>query len=122
MKSRPDSLADALPHRAKAPRRTVKVEWSHFAYNDRCEIFDYIELDNPTAAADVDERIRLAIEPLAQFPEIGRIGRVEGTRELGISGTPYIAVYQRNADGLCGCSESFTEPAVARESHRDALI
>jgi plasmid stabilization system protein ParE len=30
---------------------------------------------------------------LAQFPVMRRSGRIEGTRELVISGTPYIATY-----------------------------
>jgi toxin ParE1/3/4 len=67
--------------------------WSAFARIDRAAIFDFIEADNPHAAASVDERIRRQIEGLEQFPEKGRIGRVAGTRELVIDRTPYIAVY-----------------------------
>jgi addiction module RelE/StbE family toxin len=57
-------------------------------------IFDYIEADNPRAAAAIDDRIRTRVMGLAQFPQMGRPGRIEGTRELVISGTPYIAAYQ----------------------------
>lgn len=42
----------------------------------------------------MDERIQAQIARLAQFPESGRPGRIEGTRELVISGTPFIAAYR----------------------------
>lgn len=71
----------------------MHLEWSVFARADRKAIFDYIEVDSPRAAISVDERIRTRVQILAQFPEMGRLGRVEGTRELIVSGTPYIAAY-----------------------------
>jgi len=41
----------------------------------------------------VDSRIEEQINRLAQYPEFGRSGRVEDTRELVIGQTPYIAPY-----------------------------
>jgi len=76
----------------------MHLEWSVFARADRKAIFDYIEEDNPRAAITVDERIRIRVVDLAQFPEMGRPGRIEGTRELVISGTPYIAAYRIEGD------------------------
>ena len=76
----------------------MHLEWSVFARADRKAIFDYIEEDNPRAAITVDERIRIRVVGLAQFPEMGRPGRIEGTRELVISGTPYIAAYRIEGD------------------------
>ena len=72
----------------------MHLEWSQFAYADRDAIFDYIEADSPQAAIAVDDRIRQQIEELIKFPEIGRPGRIDGTRELIIQRTPYIAVYR----------------------------
>ena len=72
----------------------MRVEWSIFAQADRDAIFDYIEQDSPRASITVDDRIRLQVESLAQFPESGRTGRVEGTRELVIQRTPYIVAYR----------------------------
>jgi toxin ParE1/3/4 len=71
----------------------VKLEWSIDARNDREAIFDYIAADNPRAAIVVDERIQAQVETLREFPSIGREGRIEGTRELVISRTPYVAAY-----------------------------
>lgn len=69
----------------------MRLEWSVFAQADREAIFDHIEADSPQAAVTVDDRIREQVEVLMQFPEIGRPGRIEGTRELVIHRTPYIA-------------------------------
>jgi len=72
----------------------MQLEWSQFAQSDREAIFDYIEADSPQAAITVDDRIRQQIEELIKFPKIGRPGRINGTRELIIQRTPYIAVYR----------------------------
>ena len=72
----------------------MRIEWSLFAQADRDAIFDYIEADNPRAAISVDECLRGQVEKLAKFPELGRPGRVERTRELVILQTPYIAAYR----------------------------
>ena len=61
--------------------------------NDRETIFDYIEADSPRAAAMVDDRIEAQIEGLIRNPEMGRMGRTAGTRELVVARTPYIAAY-----------------------------
>jgi len=71
----------------------VKLTWSAFALSDRDAIFTYIETDNPSAAVLIDERIVDATRRLIDFPVSGRIGRIPGTRELVIIGTPYVAAY-----------------------------
>lgn len=76
----------------------MKLAWSPFAIEDRTRIFDWIEADNPSSAIAVDTRIAQATGRLSRFPESGRPGRVEGTRELVIVRTSYIAAY-RIADG-----------------------
>lgn len=76
----------------------MRLLWSDFARADREQIFDYIEADSPRAAIAVDERIHTQIERLLQFPEIGRPGRVAGTRELVLTHTPYIAAYRISGD------------------------
>jgi toxin ParE1/3/4 len=72
----------------------VKLEWSEAAQADRNAIYDFIDANNPRAAIAVDDRIEEAVERLVQFPMSGRIGRVEGSRELVIDRTPYIAAYR----------------------------
>lgn len=66
--------------------------------NDRDAIFDYIEADSPRAAAVVDDRIEAQIEGLLRTPEMGRTGRIGGTRELVVSRTSYTAAYRIESD------------------------
>jgi plasmid stabilization system protein ParE len=42
--------------------------------------------------------IRKSVGGLSSFPLLGRIGRVAGTRELVIPGTPFIAAYRVDED------------------------
>jgi toxin ParE1/3/4 len=72
----------------------MKLVWSQRAAADRLAIFIWIAEDDPQAAATVDDRIEAAAGRLIDFPESGRPGRVEGTRELVIARTPYVAPYQ----------------------------
>ena len=68
--------------------------WSILALEDRQAIFDYVELDKPSAAVRLDDRIESQVAALGQFPEMGREGRVKNTRELVVERTPYIAAYR----------------------------
>ena len=72
----------------------MRIVWSLFAVGDREAIFTYIESDSPRTAARIDDLIESQVELLATTPEIGRPGRVSGTRELVIQRTPYIVAYQ----------------------------
>lgn len=53
-----------------------------------------IAKQNPVAAAQIVKRIQSAVRQLADYPALGQPGRVPGTRELVISGTPYIIPYR----------------------------
>ena len=62
--------------------------------------FAYIAQDSPRAAQIVVERILSSLESLPEHPAMGRPGRVEGTRELVIARTPYVAVYEVTSQGV----------------------
>jgi toxin ParE1/3/4 len=78
----------------------MRLVWSLLSMEDREGIFDYIERDSFTFAVTVDDRICEHIELLLDFAEMGREGRVEGTRELVIPRTPYIACYRIEGDRI----------------------
>jgi plasmid stabilization system protein ParE len=76
----------------------MRVEWTDGARLDFLEAIRFIAEDNPPAAQRIRDRIVEALERLTVFPRAGRPGRVVGTRELPIVGTPFIAVYAVEAD------------------------
>jgi len=76
----------------------VQVEWRERARTDAVEIADYIEIDNPAAAIEVLREVHRKIAMLAEHPRMGRRGRVTGTRELAIVGTPYVVAYRVKDD------------------------
>ncbi len=51
-------------------------------------------MDDPLAASSQDQDIEQQTNLLATQPEMGRVGRTKGTRELVISRTPFIAIYR----------------------------
>jgi len=72
----------------------MKLEWLPRAQNDFDEIVDYIAEDNPHAAIEQGDEIENQVACLLDNRQQGRQGRVQGTRELVIVRTPYIAVYR----------------------------
>jgi len=72
----------------------LKIEWGPKAAADLMELFEYIAADNIEAANRVREQIFNQTDMLADFSQMGRLGRVRGTRELVIKGTPYIVGYR----------------------------
>ena len=74
----------------------MDVVWLEEAVNDLKMIGDYIAEENKEAAYQVLIQIQAASDSLALHPEIGRPGRVEKTRELVITGLPYILPYYIN--------------------------
>lgn len=73
----------------------LELEWLELACADLLAIMDFISDDNPNAAQRLKDDIEEKAEKLTEFPEMGRPGRVEGTRELVVRAN-YILVYQEN--------------------------
>ncbi len=72
----------------------MEIIWRQAALRDLEALRAFIAQDNPPAAARVARAIRDAVERLAEYPNLGRAGRVEGTRELIITEAPYIVAYR----------------------------
>ncbi len=71
----------------------MKLEWSRPALLDLKAAGVFIARDDQNAALCMGQRVREAVEYLAGHPNMGRPGRVAQTRELVISGTPFIVIY-----------------------------
>ena len=76
----------------------MRLEWSDAALDNLDQAVEYIAQDKPAAAAKVAQKIWDATQRLGEQPGIGRPGRVEGTRELVITGLPYIVPYVVKGD------------------------
>jgi toxin ParE1/3/4 len=62
----------------------VRVRWTPDAERDRINIRRYIAKENRRAATRIDLLFTQAAARLAEFPSLGRSGRVAGTRELHV--------------------------------------
>jgi toxin ParE1/3/4 len=78
----------------------VRVRWLKRALRNLDAEAEYIARDDPDAAARTVQRIASAVEQLTNHPASGRIGRVPGTRELIVTGTPYIVPYRVRGDAV----------------------
>ncbi len=70
------------------------IVWSPRAIGHVAHLRSYIARDNPKAANRIAAALLGAVERLAELPNLGRPGRVAGTRELVVPGTPYVIPYR----------------------------
>jgi toxin ParE1/3/4 len=78
----------------------MNAVWSPRVIRHLVAIRKYIEKDSDANAALIAARILEAIEILRTQPQTGRPGRLTGTRELVVSGTPYVIPYRVRHDRL----------------------
>lgn len=71
----------------------MKVIWAKRAVLTRNALIDFIADDSVLAALEVDDTITAATLRLAEFPLLGKPGRIAGTREL-VAHEHYILVYE----------------------------
>ncbi len=72
----------------------MKVRWTRQSLQDLKRLHEFIAEENPQVAREMVFRVyEAATEHLVRHPRMGKKGRVSGTRELVLAGTPYILVY-----------------------------
>jgi len=72
----------------------MQLRWAPAAAEDLFRIVEYIRHENPAAAERIAKTIYESAGSLKSFPNKGRTGRVEGTRELPLPPLPFVVVYR----------------------------
>lgn len=67
--------------------------WKKQARNDLVKIVEYIAEDNPDAAEKLADGIEAKAEKLRKHPNLFRVGRKPGTREV-VAHENYLVVYR----------------------------
>ncbi len=78
----------------------TRLLWGSAALADLRRIRAYVAEHHPGAAGRIADRIRRSSHRLIDRPRIGRPGRCAGTRELVITGTPYLIAYRITPDAI----------------------
>jgi toxin ParE1/3/4 len=76
----------------------MQLRWTEEAANDLERIADYLLGHTPERASELIRFIYNAPTSLLTFPNRGRPGKKEGTRELVLAPLPYIVVYAVRGD------------------------
>lgn len=72
----------------------MRLRWTREAADDLEHIADYLLTHTPSRAQQLIRAVYDAPSELLTFPNRGRNGKKEGTRELVLSPLPYIVVYK----------------------------
>jgi toxin ParE1/3/4 len=72
----------------------MRVRWTTPAREQFASVYEYIAEENRAVAGRTAEQIWESAQLLARHPMAGREGRVAGTRELIVRGTPFIIAYR----------------------------
>jgi toxin ParE1/3/4 len=70
------------------------IWWSSPATRQLAAAYEHIAADDEAAATRIVNHIWDSVDMLGKHPMVGRVGRVAGTRELVIVGTPFIVAYR----------------------------
>ncbi|WP_224791933.1 type II toxin-antitoxin system RelE/ParE family toxin [Pandoraea sputorum] len=76
----------------------IPIVWTRRAANERYDAYRYLLPKNAAAAGRQSREISAQVLWLQRYPNLGRRGRVMGTREFLIRRTPYLAIYRHRAD------------------------
>jgi toxin ParE1/3/4 len=72
----------------------TRIRWTTAATTDLESITDYLFEKTPQNAAQLIRKIYEAPQTLKNYPNLGRAGKKEGTRELVLTPLPYVVIYK----------------------------
>jgi toxin ParE1/3/4 len=74
----------------------VTLSWARRAQHDLLELEEFAR-QKPSLGNKIADALEAACAQIVSFPQSGRPGRIKGTREAVLSGTPYILAYKIQA-------------------------
>ena len=72
----------------------MPIKWLATALRNLEEEAEFVARENPAAAQALVQRIHTAVNHLEANPQLGRPGRIHGTRELVVANSPYVIPYR----------------------------
>jgi addiction module RelE/StbE family toxin len=72
----------------------VKIIWTAAAREDLQAIRAWLDMRNQVAAGRVIREIRETVSLLNTQAMLGRVGQIDGTRELVVQHYPYLVIYE----------------------------
>lgn len=78
----------------------MRIRWLTPAIENLDNAATWIAKDNRKAAEDFVAAVQKTVLLIAQVPSAGKIGRVQGTREMTVLGYPYLIPYRVVRDEL----------------------
>ena len=85
---------NGCPVRTDVAFLKMQLRWTPAAVADLEHISDYLKEHHPRYRQPTIRKLYDAVVSLKKWPERGRIGREEGTREFLFSPLPYVVVYR----------------------------
>jgi toxin ParE1/3/4 len=74
------------------------IDWLTEAQIEFKHHIAYIHQHNPRAASKIQAEVIRRVASLERFPRSGRVGRQTASRELVVTGTPYVVIYAIDGD------------------------
>jgi toxin ParE1/3/4 len=71
----------------------MKLYWSRRAQHDLLVLRDFAQ-QKPSLGDRIADALGAACDQIVKMPDSGRPGRVKGTREIVLVGTPFILAYR----------------------------
>jgi toxin ParE1/3/4 len=71
----------------------MKLYWSRRAQHDLLALQEFVR-QKPSSGEQIADALGAACDQIIAMPHSGRLGRVEGTREIVLTGTPFILAYK----------------------------
>jgi toxin ParE1/3/4 len=78
----------------------MTIEWTSSALDNLREIYTEAAVLSAPAAETVLRKLLLELDKLASLPLSGRVGRLENTRELPLSGIPLTISYRVSSNSV----------------------